>query len=260
MSCNLIFFYICFSFYILTAGFLAAYLVTEKEELFSYCRQWLFVASLAGVFFLVIRYRELAHLPLVSLFEITFFYAWVIGIFYLIFIKKNMARFIKVLGLLIIYAILIWNVFLDKRGYPLNPLLRSFWLGIHVPAAIFSYAAFALAFVISIYYLYAKKRGQAKECLETANSNLITFGVILLGIGIFTGAVWAKSAWGRFWSWDPKETWALITFLIYAGVILIRRLLKSSYAWQAMLSILGFVAVLFTFFGVNLIITSHHSY
>ena len=254
------FFYICLLLYLLSAYFFAAYIIKRRRKFFSYFKQWLFVASLSGTFFLLIRYRETSYLPLVSLFEITFFYAWIMSIFYLIFVKKNMARFIQGLALFIIYAILIWDFFLDKSIGPLNPLLDSFWLGIHVPTAILSYSAFALSFTISLYYIYAERGGRPLSHLDALSQGLIMAGVILLGVCIVTGAIWAKSAWGRFWSWDPKETWALITFMIYGCVVLIRKVLNWSLRRQAFLSMFGFIAVLFTFFGVSLIFNSHHAY
>jgi ABC-type transport system involved in cytochrome c biogenesis permease subunit len=232
----------------------------EDHAQFVYFKQWLSVAAISGSFVLLARYKEAGHLPLVTLFEITFFYAWMINILYLLFIKKEMARPIQVTVLAIMYNILIWDIFLDKTIYPLNPLLKSYWLGIHVPVAILSYGAFALSFAISIYCIYAIKKGLPIKRIASFNSGLIIGGLFLLGICIVTGAVWAKSAWGRFWSWDPKETWALITFIIYAGAASTGKVLRLGPKWQAILSVSGFAVMLFTFLGVGFFLTSHHGY
>lgn len=260
MFYNIIFFYISLILYLVSAIFFTTYLILKKENGFLYFKHWLLVACISGAFFFLIRYREAGYLPLVTLFEITFFYAWMISIFYKIFVKFEMARFIQGVTLLIIYAILIWNIFLDKSIYPLNPLLDSFWLGIHVPTAILSYSAFALSFTISLYYIYTERKKRPLRRFASLNSGLIMGGTMLLAVCIITGAIWAKSAWGKFWSWDPKETWALITFIIYASAVAAKKVLKLNLRGQAYFSIFGFSAVLFTFFGVGLFLTSHHSY
>jgi ABC-type transport system involved in cytochrome c biogenesis permease subunit len=260
MLFNKTFFYLTVLFHIVAAPFFISYLIRKKESLFLYGKQWLSVAAVSGALFLFTRYREAGYLPLVNLFEITFFYSWMINLYFIIFVKRDLNRFVQAFVLFTAYVILAWDIFLDKGIYPLNPLLKSYWLGIHVPVAILSYSAFVLSFAISLYYLYAKSKDMVLGHLAALNSGLTMWGVFLLGVCIATGAVWARSAWGRFWSWDPKETWALITFMIYAGSVLMRRVFKLEPKWQAILSIAGFSAMLFTFFGVGLFFASHHSY
>lgn len=260
MAYNILFFYITVALYFISGFLFIAFLIKRKNDLFSYYRQWFLIAAVSGAFFFVTRYREAGYLPLVTLFEITFFYGWMISIFYVIFVKREMARFVQVAILSLCYIFFVWDIFIDKTIYPLNPLLNSFWLGIHVPMAILGYSAFAVSFAISIYYVYAERRGKSLSRLASLNSGLITGGVTFLGICIITGAIWARSAWGKFWSWDPKETWALITLLIYGSAIATRKFFKLSSRWQAVISIFGFVAMLLTFFGVNLFFKSHHSY
>lgn len=236
------------------------HLFKNKAEYFSYSRQWLIVAFISGVLFFFIRYRELSYLPLVSLFDITFFYAWLLSAAYILFVKQETGRFVQGIMLFIIDGIIFFDLFLDKGLHPLNPLLRSFWLGIHVPAAMLSYSAFGLSFAVSLYCLIMAARGKPADRLISLNSMLILAGVILLGIGIVTGAVWAHSAWGRYWSWDPKETWALITFIIYGCAVFADKVLRLKPVWQSVISIGGFLAMLFTFFGVSLLLASHHAY
>jgi len=147
---------------------------------------------------------------------------------------------------------------MDKTIYPLNPLLDSPWLVIHVPSAILGYGAFAISFAISIYYLLAEKFKWPLGQLAVFNAKLILVGCVLLGFCIVTGAIWAKTAWGNYWSWDPKETWALITFLIYGAAALAKKLFKLSPKWQAVISILGFLGMLFTFGSEHLITRKHY--
>jgi len=165
------------------------------------------------------------------------------------------------------YASLSPNI--TDRIQPLIPALKSNWLIAHVITCFIGYAAFALSFGISLMYLIKQreKKGDSRfvglfpesSNLYEVNYQLIMLGFLFLSIGIITGAVWANSAWGRYWGWDPKETWSLITWFIYATLLHARR----TRGWEGKrivyLSILGFVAVLFTYFGVNYL-PGLHSY
>ena len=165
------------------------------------------------------------------------------------------------------YASLSPNI--SESIQPLMPALKSNWLIAHVLACFLGYAAFAIAFGISIMYMIkAKDGGESQgllarfpenDMLDELTHQMIMFGFLFLSIGIITGAVWANSAWGRYWGWDPKETWSLITWFIYA-TLLHARLMRG---WEgkriALLSIVGFVAVMFTYFGVNYL-PGLHSY
>jgi cytochrome c-type biogenesis protein CcsB len=167
----------------------------------------------------------------------------------------------------IAYASLSPNI--NDRIQPLIPALKSNWLIAHVMTCFFGYAAFAIAFGISLMYLLAcgDKKGKGyllshfpkPAFLDNLTHQMVTFGFLFLSIGIITGAVWANSAWGSYWSWDPKETWSLITWFIYA-TLLHARLMRGWHGKRiAYISIIGFMAVLFTYFGVNLL-PGLHSY
>jgi len=139
----------------------------------------------------------------------------------------------------------------------------------HVITCFIGYAAFAVAFGLSIMYLIRQREPVSKGSLldrfpkpnviDDLTHQMIMFGFLFLSVGIISGAVWANSAWGRYWGWDPKETWSLITWFIYA-TLLHAKLMRG---WQgrriAYLSVIGFAAVLFTYFGVNLL-PGLHSY
>lgn len=260
MLYNVIFFYFCAFFYAVATVLYAMYLWKKEEVFFAYSKQWLWVGLFAGIFSFLTRYRELSHLPLVTLYEITFFYALLVSAAYILFVTKNKPKFVQGLLLFIFDGIIFLDLFLDKRIHTLNPLLNSFWLGIHVPAAMLSYSAFALSFAVSLYYVIAQSKGKQVSHLDGFNSGLIVTGAILLGIGIVTGAIWARSAWGRYWSWDPKETWALVTFIIYGCAALMSTVFGLRPRWQAIVSLCGFAAMMFTFFGVSLLLGSHHAY
>src|SRR3989344_48911 len=164
----------------------------------------------------------------------------------------------------------IWAAMMASRGIPqLMPALQSYWMAIHVPVMFISYAAFAVAFALGLVYLIQErhikshKPGEissalpALEPLDTMIYRLIGWGFPILTLGVILGARWAYDAWGRYWGWDPKETWALITWFTYA-IYLHMRLVMS---WRGMktvlLSIFAFGVVLFTYIGVNYLSELH---
>ena len=233
-----------------------------------------FAGNTAGI---ILRWVEsywmgIGHAPLSNLYESLIFFAWTIALLYLLIEYKYKFRIIGVIAtplafLALAYASLSPDI--SDRIQPLLPALKSNWLLAHVITCFIGYAAFALAFGISIMYLFKKwdsdatnallERFPALSVLEDLNHQLVMLGFLFLSVGIITGAVWANSAWGRYWGWDPKETWSLITWFVYA-TLLHARLMRG---WRgrkiAYLSIFGFGAVLFTYFGVNYL-PGLHSY
>jgi cytochrome c-type biogenesis protein CcsB len=214
----------------------------------------------------------IGHAPLSNLYESLVFFALTIAVFYL-FIERRyqnltMGVFASPLAFLAMaYASLSPNI--GDTIEPLIPALKSNWLIAHVATCFLGYSAFAIAFGISIMYLSKLNESGRKnrllmsfpdpKALEALTHQMVMVGFLFLTGGIITGAVWANSAWGTYWSWDPKETWSLITWFVYA-TLLHARMVRG---WQgrriAWLSIFGFLAVLFTYFGVNLL-PGLHSY
>lgn len=214
----------------------------------------------------------IGHAPLANLYESLVFFGLLIAVLYLVMEKRyanrHIGAFVMPLAFLALaYASLSPNI--SDRIQPLIPALKSNWLIAHVMTCFIGYAAFAIAFGTSILYLVRAKDPDRREglagllpgaqLLETLTQQMVMFGFLFLSIGIITGAVWANSAWGRYWGWDPKETWSLVTWFVYA-TMLHARLMRG---WEgrriAYLSIVGFGAVLFTYFGVNLL-PGLHSY
>jgi cytochrome c-type biogenesis protein CcsB len=153
----------------------------------------------------------------------------------------------------------------ESKIEPLMPALRSNWLTVHVFTCFLGYGGVAVAFLSSLGYLIAARGGDPArqnlvEALDQAAAKTISFGFLFLTVGIISGAVWANSAWGTYWSWDPKETWSLITWFIYA-VFLHCRFLRGWHGRRAAwISIVGFASVIFTYFGVNYLLSGLHSY
>ncbi|MGB5619667.1 MAG: c-type cytochrome biogenesis protein CcsB [Desulfobacterales bacterium] len=232
------------------------------------------IGNTAGI---VMRWVEsyrmgIGHAPLSNLYESLVFFAWTIALLYL-FIERRYGN--RVIGaftmplafMAMAYASLSPNI--SDRIQPLLPALKSNWLIAHVITCFIGYAAFAVAFGLSIMYLIRQREPDPKGSLldrfpkptviDDLTHQMIMFGFLFLSIGIISGAVWANSAWGRYWGWDPKETWSLITWFVYA-TLLHAKLMRGWHGRRiAYLSVIGFAAVLFTYFGVNLL-PGLHSY
>lgn len=213
------------------------------------------------------------YVPLSNMYESLVFFSWTIVLVYLILEFKYRQKIIGVFVTPFAFlAIALTSIIpgIDAKITPLVPALQSNWLAIHVITCFLGYAAFAVSFGISILYLVQDKRGRGKEegskwlpstsVLDEINYKSIVIGFPMLTLGIVTGAAWANYAWGSYWSWDPKETWSLITWFVYAAFLHARFTRDWRGRKAAILSIIGFSAVLFTYFGVNYIISGLHSY
>ncbi len=214
----------------------------------------------------------IGHAPLSNMYESLVFFAWTIVVIYLVLERsyKNaiLGAFATPIAFLAMaYASMSPNI--SDRIQPLIPALKSNWLIAHVITCFFGYAAFAIAFGISLMFLFKQSDAEGKSklfahfpkssVLDELTHQMVTFGFLFLSIGIITGAVWANSAWGTYWSWDPKETWSLITWFVYA-TLLHARMMRGWHGKRiAYLSIVGFMAVIFTYFGVNYL-PGLHSY
>ena len=212
----------------------------------------------------VLRGILIQGLPLNNGFEFGMSFALAIGIIYLILLKKFALSQIGAFIMPISIALSCWLLNLDMSVNPLNPSLRSYWLSFHVTAAVIAYGTFAISFGLAIAFLL-REQGKLKkmpeaEVLDEVSYKMVFVGMPFLTIMLITGAVWAEYAWGTFWSWDPKETFALVTWLVYAIYLHIRLMRGWRGKKTAILSIIGFVAVIFTFFGVSYLLPGMHSY
>ena len=214
------------------------------------------------------------HIPLSNMYEALVSMSWCIVLVLILMEQKfkteTMGAFVlPIASLAMAYASLAPNV--RDEIEPLIPALQSNWLTYHVMTCFLGYAAFAVSFGASVAYLIKNKEAPptteedsgslpALELLDELIYKANAVGFLLLGIGIITGAVWANYAWGSYWSWDPKETWSLITWFIYAAFLHARLTRGWRGRKTAVLSIIGFCGVLFTFFGVNYVLSGLHSY
>ena len=242
----------------------------KKEKLLSIAWIVLLVAFVTHTGYTVARGITAGRLPLANQFEFANGFAWGIALIGIIFRLRSSKGFgwIVTLCLPMAFLVLSYAALCTSREITeLMPSLRSAWFGLHIGSAVFSYAAFAIAACIGIRYLALEKRLKEAEGgekhlgqLDHLAYRMICFGFLLLSVVIISGCIWAEQAWNTFWSWDPKETWALITWIIYAIYLHQRIRAKWRGHRMAWFSIVAFVCVLFTFAGVNVLMKGLHSY
>ncbi|KVP82372.1 cytochrome C biogenesis protein, partial [Burkholderia ubonensis] len=235
------------------------------------------VAVLMGFAGMMVRWYEsyligadVGHIPVSNLYEVFVLFSLITALLYLYYEGHYGTRALGAFVLLIISAavgFLMWySIARDAQQIqPLVPALQSWWMKIHVPANFIGYGSFALSAMVSVAYLM-KERGvlgdrlPALEVLDDVMYKSIAVGFAFFTIATILGALWAAEAWGGYWSWDPKETWALIVWLNYAAWLhmrLMKGLRGTAAAWWALT---GLIVTTFAFLGVNMFLSGLHSY
>jgi len=242
------------------------------------------IATTFGMTGLMVRWREthmmgsdIGYIPVSNLYEVFILFAVVTALLYLFYERRYNVRSLGGFVLLVISAAVIfqlWYAF-ERNAHeiqPLVPALQSYWMKIHVPANFIGYGAFAMAAMIGIAYLLVSWRseknpdsGMVKAMPPLTMMDDLMYKSIALGFAFFTvatilGALWAAEAWGGYWSWDPKETWALIVWLNYAAWLHMRMTKGWNGKPMAWWAIVGLFVTLFAFLGVNMFLSGLHSY
>ena len=264
-------FYLIFGFLLLVLLFINIF---RQKPLSVYIRKtvyWIialgFLAHTAG---LVARWYISGHAPWSNGYESIVYVSWAAMLAGLVFGRKYVivtgtAAFLS--GIALFVAHLSW---MNPEVTNLVPVLKSYWLAIHVAIITASYGFIGLSAFLGILVLILivltneknkEKTGNIIEQITAINELSATVGLYFLTIGTFLGGVWANESWGRYWGWDPKETWALITVVIYAFIVHMRLIpsLKGIFNYN-IASVLGFASVLMTYFGVNYFLSGLHSY
>lgn len=246
----------------LTLGILGIILVFWSRFSFLPLKILLGLSFAALTFLLALRWIITGNIPMGNGYETMLSVAWMTQLATLIYIICTR----KGSGLMTAFAFLLSGFFLlvshlsmmDPAMGPLVPVLNSPLLSIHVSFMMMSYALLALTFLCGVMGLLSKRRAGPLQLL----SRIFLYpAIVTLGIGIFLGAVWANVSWGNYWSWDPKETWALITFMIYAVALHTQSLpwLKLPHHYHLLMT-LAFLSIIMTYFGVNYFLSGMHSY
>jgi len=219
---------------------------------------------------LVARWYISGHAPWSDAYESIIYISWATMLFGIYISKKfdlalAATAFVNAMILMVAH----WN-WLDPAIANLQPVLNSYWLMIHVAIIVASYGPFTLGMVLSILTLISMalmNQGNQKKLVKTVKKltllteMTLTIGLVMLTIGNFLGGQWANESWGRYWAWDPKETWALISILIYAFIIHMRLVPRLNNKWLfSVMGALAFYSILMTYFGVNFYLSGLHSY
>jgi len=262
--------FIAISCYLISAVVYFGYLLFQKN----YLHRIGYGLMIAGFLFhsasIGVRYMETGHFPVNNLHETLLISGWAVsGVFVLFQYRFNL----KVLGVFaapLATSVLIVAAMCPGEPAEMKGILNSIWIVSHVMVIFTGEAAFAMASGIGILYLLqehaikSKSRGffyrrlPSLDFLDSAGHACLIGGFTMMSIGLILGLVYAKSVWGRFWSWDPKEVWSGITWLFYAALLHERLTVGWRGRRSAIMAIIGFVVLLFTFFGVNFFLEGHH--
>ncbi len=267
--------------YLLSSAFYLALFVFKNRKLGTVASLLAIVGVLVQTVALGLRWYEsyqigIGHAPLTNMYESLVFFAWCTALFYLFMEFRFKARVVGAFVMPFAFVAMAYASFakgINQEISPLIPALQSNWLIAHVVTCFIGYGAFAAAGGLGLMYLLKKRARNRNLSAETLTGSLpelkviddliyktIVFGFMWLSAGIITGAVWANEAWGTYWSWDPKETWSIITWFLYASTLHARFTRGWSGTRIAWLAIIGFIAVFFTYFGVNFLLSGLHSY
>jgi len=213
---------------------------------------------------------DVGHIPVSNLYEVFVLFCLFTAMMYLYYEARYQTRQLGALVLLVISAavgFILWYTF-DRGAHeiqPLVPALKSWWMKLHVPANFIGYGSFSLSAMLGVGYLLASRgilasRLPKPEVIDDMMYKAIAIGFAFFTIATILGAMWAAEAWGGYWSWDPKETWALIVWLNYAAwlhIRLVKGLRGPMLAWWA---VVGLLVTTFAFLGVNMFLSGLHSY
>lgn len=255
--------------YLLAAALYFVFVALKKEKAAT-AALWLTAGGFAvHTVCLAARGINAGRLPFTNQYEFAASFAWGIVLCFLLFVKKFHFNALGTFVAPVVFLILGYASMQSREIHALMPALQSSWLGFHVSMAIISYGAFGVAFGVAMVLLcsdrlragaFTRQHFPDEDTLDLIIYRAVALGFLFLTLCIVTGAIWAQKAWGSYWSWDPKETWSLITWIIYAIFLHLR----LSRGWQgrraAWFAALGFVCVIFTYIGVNTLLVGLHSY
>ena len=267
-----------FSWYMYAATLLFILVIVQ---IFKYRSKWLkltvnFIIGIIVVLFilhtlgLIWRWYLSGHAPWSDAYESMIYVAWSVMLFGLLLGRKsNLTIAASAFVCSMILMVAHWN-WMDPAIGNLQPVLQGYWLMIHVSVIVASYGPFAIGMILGVVSLLlmilTNKENKERMLinikeLTIINEMALTVGLVMLAIGNFLGGMWANESWGRYWGWDPKETWALISIMIYAFVIHMRLVpgLRGRWLFNFM-SIIAFASILMTYFGVNFYLSGLHAY
>ena len=236
----------------------------KKDKLLN-AAWYIFMAACAlHLVFLIVRGISAKRLPLSNQFEFANAFAFGAAVFTIAVSMKMKAGWLRSVAMPMALLIMTYAALQPMEIKDLMPALRSAWFGVHIGSAVLAYSAFVIAGSAGLRYIIASRKEDADEKMlkqmDYLGYRLVTFGFLFLTIVILSGAIWAEQACSAFWTWDPKEVWALITWIIYALYLHLRLRRKSNERFLAWFLFIAVFVVFFTFAGVNTLMHGLHTY
>jgi len=222
--------------------------------------------------FFILAYAHLSYFPVINFREALSFFAWAVAGSYLIMMLKFNIRVLGSFIAPLCGVLMIWSLVLPQAVTDIKPIFKSVWLTIHVATIFLGNGIFAVAFMSAIMYLLQERQIKTKKpgffyrrlpsltILDSMNYYCLMVGFPLLTLGMMTGSIYAQIALGTYWRWDPKEVWSLITWLLYAALLHERLTVGWRGKRAAIMSIVCFLVLLFSFMGVNFLLKGYHSF
>jgi cytochrome c-type biogenesis protein CcsB len=246
----------------LSSALYLVFFVSQNDRVRVAARSVLLLSGILQTLYIGSRYLLAGYTPITSQHEAVVFFAWAATWAYLSFrwryTVKNFGTFVSLLIMLLLAA----AAFASRDILPLKPVLQSWWLPVHAGVSLFAYAFFSLAFCGGLMYLLQERELKGKkfgyfftrlpslDALDQLNSHCLAIGFVFLTLGIVTGSLWTRQAWGTYWQWHPKEIWSMVTWFIY----LVQIHQRFTAGWRgrraAVMGIGGFAIVVFTLWGV----------
>ena len=236
----------------------------KKEKLVKAAWYVFFAAFAVHTAFLIARGVAAKRLPLSNQFEFANAFAWGVALMLIVMRRRLKTDWLSVVAMPATLLVMTYAALQPMEIRDLMPALRSAWFGVHIGSAVLSYASFVIAGCIALRYLLAVKKGgtdeRALNQMDYISYRMVAFGFLFLTVVILSGAIWAEQAWSAFWTWDPKEVWALITWIIYAVYLHLRLRMKRKGTAMAWFLVIAVPVVFFTFAGVNTLMHGLHTY
>ena len=219
-----------------------------------------------------VRHSTVGGTPVTSLHESLAFFAWCLVLLFLLLDLRFRLSVMGAFAAPLAFLLMVASALSPNVVVQLNPVLKSWLFPVHIAFAFLGNAAFALSFGAGVMYLVQNRMLKSKrftgvykllpslDVLDKVNYTCLSIGFPLMTLGIISGAFWANTAWGTYWRWDPKETWALLTWFLYAALLHGRLTIGWRGRKAAIFSIIAFMFLLFTFLGVNLLLGGYHTF
>lgn len=258
--------------YLVASLFYLTAMLGKREQAGRFGRWVLLVGIVQHAAVFAVRHSMVEGTPVTSLHEALSFFAWCLVLLFLLLDLRFRLSVMGAFAAPVAFCLMVFSALSPDVVVPLNPVLRTWLFPVHITFAFLGNAAFALAFGAGFMYLLQDRMLKSKrfnriyrmlpsiDVLDRVNYTCLSVGFPFMTLGIISGAVWANTAWGSYWSWDPKETWALVTWFLYA-VLLHGRLTAG---WRgrraAFSSIVAFMFLLFSFLGVSFLFEGYHTF